>query len=113
MYVVIVIWLQRSGGIPQVKCRHLADRSYTSGAIRRIDHALVTPPGGKVTTKTTQIRASYYLKWRLLADRSYISIAPLRIVHKLILSKFVCLFLMKSKWRYKLCSVPSQIGHEL
>jgi len=38
-----------TGGIPQVKCRHLADRSCTSGAIRRIDHALVVPPGGQVT----------------------------------------------------------------
>ena len=62
-----------TGGIPQVKCRQLADRSCTSGAIRRIDHALVAPPGGQITTKTTQIRASYYLKWRLLADRLCIS----------------------------------------
>ena len=37
------------GGIPPVKCRHLADRSCTSGAIRWIDHALVAPPGGPVT----------------------------------------------------------------
>ena len=37
------------GGIPHVKCRHLADRSCTSGAIRRIYHALVAPPGGQVT----------------------------------------------------------------
>ena len=51
-----------TGGIPPVKCRPLADRSGTSGAIRRIDHAVVAPPGGQVTTKTTPIRASYYLK---------------------------------------------------
>ena len=51
-----------TGGIPPVKCRPLADRSCTSGAIRRIDHAVVSPPGGQVTTKTTQIRASYCLK---------------------------------------------------
>ena len=38
-----------SGGIPPGKCRHLAIRSCTSGAIRRIDHALVAPPGGQVT----------------------------------------------------------------
>ena len=38
-----------SGGIPPVKCRHLTDRSCTSGAIRRTDHALVSPPGGQVT----------------------------------------------------------------
>ena len=38
-----------SGGIPPVKCRHLADRSCTSGAIRRIDHTLVAPPGGQFT----------------------------------------------------------------
>ena len=83
------------GGIPQVKCRHLADRSCTSDAIRRIGHALVEPPGGQVTTKTTHICASSYLKWRLLADRSCISVAPLRIVHKLILSKFVCLIVLR------------------
>ena len=65
------------GGIPPVKCRHLADRSCTSGAIRRIDRALVAPPGGQVTPKSTEIRASYYLKWCLLADRSCISVAPL------------------------------------
>ena len=80
MYVVIVVWLPRRGGIPPVKCRHLADRSCTSGAIRRIYHTPVAPPGGQVTNKTTQIRASYYLKWRLLADMSYISVAALRIV---------------------------------
>ena len=62
----------------------------SSVATWRIDHTLVAPPGGQITTKTTQIRASYYIKWRLLADRSCISVAPLRIVHKLILSKFVC-----------------------
>ena len=78
-----------SGGIPPVKCRHLADRSCTNGATRRIYHVLVY----KSRTKTTQIRVSYYLKWRLLADRSCISVAPLRIVHKLILSKFVSYFL--------------------
>ena len=52
-----------SGGIPPVKCGHLADRPCTIGDIRRIYHALV----------------------------ACISVAPLRIVHKLILSKFVCL----------------------
>ena len=49
-----------SGGIPPVKCCHLADRSCTSGAIRRIDHAIVVPLVNKSRTKTTQIRASYY-----------------------------------------------------
>ena len=54
MYGPIVVRLPRRGGIPpggitQVKCRHLADRSCTSGAIRRIDHAIVAPPGGYVT----------------------------------------------------------------
>ena len=64
------------GGIPPVKWRHLANRSCTGGAIRRIDSALV---------------ASYYLKWRLLADRSYISVTPppLRTSHELVVSKFV------------------------
>ena len=41
------------GGTPPIKWRHLADRSCTSGAIRRIDHALVVPPGGQFTTKNT------------------------------------------------------------
>ena len=40
-----------TGGIPPVKCRPLADKSCTSGAIWRIDHALVAPPGGQVTNK--------------------------------------------------------------
>ena len=34
----------------------------TSVATWRIGHVLVAPPSGQVTTKTTQIRASYYLK---------------------------------------------------
>ena len=33
------------GGIPPVKWRPLADRSCNSGAIWRIDHVLVAPPG--------------------------------------------------------------------
>ena len=37
------------GGIPPVKWRHLANRSCTSGAIRRIYSALAALPGGQVT----------------------------------------------------------------
>ena len=37
------------GGVPPVKWRHLANRSCTSGAIRRIYNTLVAPPGGQVT----------------------------------------------------------------
>ena len=44
-----MVRLARRGGIPPVKWRHLADRSCTSVAIRRIEHALVAPPGGQVT----------------------------------------------------------------
>ena len=40
----------------------LGDFLPSSVATWQIDHALVAPPGGQVTTKTTQIRASYYLK---------------------------------------------------
>ena len=43
------IFWSKFGGITPVKCRHLADRSCTSGAIRRIYHALVAPPGEQVT----------------------------------------------------------------
>ena len=39
------------GGIPPVKWRHLANRSCTSGAIRRIDSTLVALPGGHVTNQ--------------------------------------------------------------
>ena len=37
------------GGIPPVKWRHLVNMSCTSGAIRRIDRALVASPDGQVT----------------------------------------------------------------
>ena len=43
-----VTWRDRVR-IHPIKCRHLADRSCTSGAIRRIDHTLVATPGGQVT----------------------------------------------------------------
>ena len=46
----IVRHLERSGGIPPaVKWRPLADMACSSGAIWRIYHALVAPPGGQVT----------------------------------------------------------------
>ena len=38
-----------TGGITPVKYRPLEDKSCTSGAIWRIDHTLVAPPGGQVT----------------------------------------------------------------
>ena len=42
-------WNSTGGIPPAVKWRPLADKSYSSGAIWRVDHALVAPPGGQVT----------------------------------------------------------------
>ena len=42
-------WNSTGGIPPSVKWRPLADKSCSSMAIWRIDHALVAPPGGKVT----------------------------------------------------------------
>ena len=41
-------WNSTGGIPPAVKWRPLVDKSYTNGAIWRIDHALVAPPGGQV-----------------------------------------------------------------
>ena len=46
------------GGIPPVKWRHLANRSCTSGAIRRIDRALVAPLPLTDSSRTSTVQKS-------------------------------------------------------